>query len=56
MLITFLLQSKVYLIDFNPFGEVTDGVMFTWEELNSNKPLLGTENSSDENQVRITNL
>ena len=29
-----LLQEKVYLVDFNPFGVVTDSLMFDWEELN----------------------
>lgn len=26
-------QGSVTLIDFNPFGEVTDGVLFSWDEL-----------------------
>ena len=26
-------QSKVSIIDFNPFGTTTDGLLFTWEEL-----------------------
>ncbi|XP_075713543.1 translation initiation factor eIF2 assembly protein isoform X2 [Rhinoderma darwinii] len=26
-------EGKVWLIDFNPFGEVTDSLLFTWEEL-----------------------
>ncbi|KAG8576952.1 hypothetical protein GDO81_010027 [Engystomops pustulosus] len=25
--------GKIWLIDFNPFGEVTDSLLFTWEEL-----------------------
>ncbi|XP_042907498.1 translation initiation factor eIF2 assembly protein isoform X1 [Parasteatoda tepidariorum] len=28
-------KDKVILIDFNPFGKVTDSLLFTWEELNS---------------------
>ncbi|CAH1783543.1 unnamed protein product [Owenia fusiformis] len=28
-------QGKVYLIDFNPFGVVTDSLLFDWEELES---------------------
>ena len=28
-------QGKVWLIDLNPFGEVTDSLLFTWEELTS---------------------
>lgn len=32
----FLPQGKVWLIDFNPFGEVTDSLLFTWEELSGN--------------------
>ncbi|XP_073508485.1 translation initiation factor eIF2 assembly protein isoform X2 [Phyllobates terribilis] len=26
-------EGKIWLIDFNPFGEVTDSLLFTWEEL-----------------------
>ncbi|NP_001087878.1 cell division cycle protein 123 homolog [Xenopus laevis] len=29
-------QGKIWLIDFNPFGEVTDSLLFTWEELRRN--------------------
>ncbi|XP_023057224.1 cell division cycle protein 123 homolog, partial [Piliocolobus tephrosceles] len=36
-----LLQGKVWLIDFNPFGEVTDSLLFTWEELISENNLNG---------------
>lgn len=25
--------NRVYLLDFNPFGRVTDSLLFTWEEL-----------------------
>ncbi|KAM9672887.1 translation initiation factor eIF2 assembly protein isoform 5-T5 [Trichechus inunguis] len=32
-------RGKVWLIDFNPFGEVTDSLLFTWEELISGKNL-----------------
>ncbi|XP_008314381.1 translation initiation factor eIF2 assembly protein [Cynoglossus semilaevis] len=28
-------NGKVWLIDLNPFGEVTDSLLFTWEELTS---------------------
>ncbi|KAM9335011.1 translation initiation factor eIF2 assembly protein [Symphorus nematophorus] len=28
-------QGRVWLIDLNPFGEVTDSLLFTWEELTS---------------------
>ncbi|XP_076010033.1 translation initiation factor eIF2 assembly protein [Genypterus blacodes] len=28
-------QGRVWLIDLNPFGEVTDSLLFTWEELMS---------------------
>ena len=31
----FVLQGKVWLIDVNPFGEVTDSLLFSWEELTS---------------------
>jgi D123 len=26
-------RSKVWLVDFNPFGPVTDGLLFSWEEI-----------------------
>lgn len=29
------LQGRVWLIDLNPFGEVTDSLLFSWEELTS---------------------
>ncbi|XP_053107322.1 cell division cycle protein 123 homolog isoform X4 [Hemicordylus capensis] len=29
-------MGRVWLIDFNPFGEVTDSLLFTWEELSGN--------------------
>ncbi|XP_060603753.1 cell division cycle protein 123 homolog [Ruditapes philippinarum] len=28
-------QGKLLLLDFNPFGRVTDGLLYTWEELES---------------------
>ncbi|XP_057710052.1 translation initiation factor eIF2 assembly protein [Corythoichthys intestinalis] len=28
-------QGRVWLIDLNPFGKVTDSLLFTWEELTS---------------------
>ncbi|TKC48339.1 hypothetical protein EI555_016294, partial [Monodon monoceros] len=33
--------GKVWLIDFNPFGEVTDALLFTWDELLSGRNLKG---------------
>ena len=30
----FTLQRKFLLIDFNPFGEVTDPLLFNWTDLN----------------------
>ncbi|KAL3852393.1 hypothetical protein ACJMK2_016044 [Sinanodonta woodiana] len=36
-------QGKVLLIDFNPFGEVTDGLLFSWEELLGNERLNGEQ-------------
>jgi len=26
-------KRKVYILDFNPFGEVTDALLYTWDEL-----------------------
>ena len=38
-----MLQGKVHLVDFNPFGSVTDSLLFSWDELeNSNSPLKGS--------------
>ncbi|KAK2170698.1 hypothetical protein LSH36_1g18071 [Paralvinella palmiformis] len=34
-----LRQNKVYLVDFNPYGPVTDGLLFSWDELLCDKPL-----------------
>ncbi|KAM8974818.1 translation initiation factor eIF2 assembly protein [Pelodytes ibericus] len=34
-------QGKIWLIDFNPFGEVTDPLHFTWEELMTGTNLTG---------------
>ncbi|NXX58144.1 CD123 protein, partial [Scopus umbretta] len=36
-------RGKIWLIDFNPFGEVTDSLLFTWEELTSGKNLKGDQ-------------
>lgn len=42
-----VLQGKVWLIDFNPFGEVTDSLLFTWEELISEQNLKGDFSEGD---------
>lgn len=50
-----VLQGKVWLIDFNPFGEVTDSLLFTWEELTTENNLSGDFNEGDaQGQVRPT--
>lgn len=41
------LQGKIWLIDFNPFGEVTDSLLFTWEELISGKNLKGEQGEGE---------
>ncbi|XP_043944187.1 cell division cycle protein 123 homolog [Protopterus annectens] len=43
-------MGRVWLIDFNPFGEVTDSLLFTWEELVSRQNLTGIESEEDRNQ------
>lgn len=43
------LQGKIWLIDFNPFGEVTDSLLFTWDELTSGRNLKG-----DQSEVEAT--
>ncbi|KAL6077257.1 hypothetical protein STEG23_037712, partial [Scotinomys teguina] len=40
--------GKVWLIDFNPFGEVTDSLLFTWEELTSENNLRGDFSEGDD--------
>ncbi|XP_067915650.1 translation initiation factor eIF2 assembly protein isoform X1 [Heterodontus francisci] len=32
-------EGKVWLIDFNPFGEVTNSLLFSWEELTSGQTI-----------------
>uniref|UniRef100_A0AAR2LZ66 Translation initiation factor eIF2 assembly protein n=1 Tax=Pygocentrus nattereri TaxID=42514 RepID=A0AAR2LZ66_PYGNA len=39
-------MGRVWLIDFNPFGEVTDSLLFTWEELTSGNSLTDSEDTS----------
>uniref|UniRef100_A0A8C0BXH4 Translation initiation factor eIF2 assembly protein n=1 Tax=Buteo japonicus TaxID=224669 RepID=A0A8C0BXH4_9AVES len=41
----FVKENK--LIDFNPFGEVTDSLLFTWEELTSGKNLKGHQGEGE---------
>lgn len=41
------LKGRVWLIDFNPFGEVTDSLLFTWEELTSGKNLIASQTQED---------
>ncbi|XP_028603129.2 translation initiation factor eIF2 assembly protein isoform X2 [Podarcis muralis] len=36
-------MGRVWLIDFNPFGEVTDSLLFMWEELRSGNGLKDDE-------------
>uniref|UniRef100_A0A671SIE6 Translation initiation factor eIF2 assembly protein n=1 Tax=Sinocyclocheilus anshuiensis TaxID=1608454 RepID=A0A671SIE6_9TELE len=36
-------SGRVWLIDFNPFGEVTDSLLFTWEELTFGKYLTASQ-------------
>jgi len=47
-----VLQGKVWLIDFNPFGEVTDSLLFTWDELLSGTNLKGDFSEEALEQVR----
>lgn len=42
-----LFQGKLLLLDFNPFGQVTDGLMYTWDELtDSDVELKGTDSET----------
>lgn len=47
LIFLFVFQGKVWLIDFNPFGEVTDSLLFTWEELISGRNLKGDFSEGD---------
>jgi len=38
------------VIDFNPFGDVTDSLLFTWEELTSGKNLSANQTQEDTTQ------
>uniref|UniRef100_A0A663M013 Translation initiation factor eIF2 assembly protein n=1 Tax=Athene cunicularia TaxID=194338 RepID=A0A663M013_ATHCN len=40
-------RGRTWLIDFNPFGEVTDSLLFTWEELTSGKNLKGDHDEGE---------
>ncbi|XP_075782130.1 translation initiation factor eIF2 assembly protein isoform X2 [Pelodiscus sinensis] len=40
-------MGKIWLIDFNPFGEATDSLLFTWEELTSGKNLKGDHSEGE---------
>lgn len=40
-------KGKVHLVDFNPFGVVTDSLLYSWDELeNSNVPLKGSQDDA----------
>uniref|UniRef100_A0A673K8A1 Translation initiation factor eIF2 assembly protein n=1 Tax=Sinocyclocheilus rhinocerous TaxID=307959 RepID=A0A673K8A1_9TELE len=41
------ISGRVWLIDFNSFGEVTDSLLFTWEELTSGKNLTANQMQED---------
>ncbi|KAE8616538.1 hypothetical protein XENTR_v10008831 [Xenopus tropicalis] len=41
-------QGKIWLIDFNPFGEVTDSLLFTWDELRRSWNLSDVENEEQD--------
>uniref|UniRef100_A0A8C9L9Y2 Translation initiation factor eIF2 assembly protein n=1 Tax=Pavo cristatus TaxID=9049 RepID=A0A8C9L9Y2_PAVCR len=41
----FVKENK--LIDFNPFGEVTDSLLFTWDELTSGRNLKGDQSEGE---------
>ncbi|KAL7982781.1 hypothetical protein Chor_010379 [Crotalus horridus] len=53
-------MGRVWLIDFNPFGEVTDSLLFTWEEIRSGNSLKsdqteGAAMEEDSPSFRCTN-
>lgn len=40
-------MGRVWLIDFNPFGEITDSLLFTWEELTSGNNLTANQTQGE---------
>ena len=40
-------NADIYLVDFNPFGPVTDSILFTWDELHQLVPQNIDGNSED---------
>ncbi|OCT89215.1 hypothetical protein XELAEV_18017833mg [Xenopus laevis] len=49
-------QGKIWVIDFNPFGEVTGSLLFTWEELRRSWNLGDVENEEQDCPIfRYTN-
>ncbi|XP_064198633.1 translation initiation factor eIF2 assembly protein [Anguilla rostrata] len=45
--------GRVWLIDLNPFGEVTDSLLFTWEELTSGHNLMTNQMEGDPAQQEV---
>jgi len=39
-------QQSCYIVDFNPFGELTDSMLFSWDELAEIEPTLHAESST----------
>uniref|UniRef100_A0A8B9QUH1 Translation initiation factor eIF2 assembly protein n=1 Tax=Anas platyrhynchos TaxID=8839 RepID=A0A8B9QUH1_ANAPL len=44
---TSIMGTWIWLIDFNPFGEVTDSLLFTWDELTSGRNLKGDQSEEE---------
>ncbi|CAL8405357.1 unnamed protein product [Arctogadus glacialis] len=42
--------GRVWLIDINPFGRVTDSLLFSWEELTSGNPLSANQQEGEQAQ------
>lgn len=51
-----VLQGRVWLIDLNPFGEVTDSLLFTWEELTSSGEITQQQVSHPATQSCVVKL
>uniref|UniRef100_A0A8C4ZCQ7 Translation initiation factor eIF2 assembly protein n=1 Tax=Gadus morhua TaxID=8049 RepID=A0A8C4ZCQ7_GADMO len=43
-------NGRVWLIDINPFGLVTDSLLFSWEELTSGNPLSANQQEGEQAQ------
>ena len=53
LLFFLILKSKIKLLDFNPFGVVTDSLLFSWDELNEDNQKLDAEMRLVESELGV---